>query len=86
MLPGIMAERIGDGMGEEHLIASDEITSVVSAVKAVLERSRSIVAQQVNNELLTTYWNIGRIVCEFEQSNSARADYGNKRLERYLKN
>ena len=34
------------------------------------------VAQQVNTQLLTTYWNIGRIIVEYEQQNQVRADYG----------
>lgn len=41
-----------------------------------MEIARSNVARQVNSELLTTFWNIDRNICEYEQSNPERADYG----------
>ncbi len=45
------------------------------------DAAHSNVAQQVNNELLRAYWSIGRIICEYEQSDSARADYGKQTLK-----
>ncbi len=45
------------------------------------DAAHSNVAQQVNNELLCAYWSIGRIICEYEQSDSARADYGKQTLK-----
>ena len=38
-------------------------------------------AWQINNELLNTYWHIGRVICEYEQSNSVRAVYGKQTLK-----
>ena len=38
-------------------------------------------AQQVNAQLLTTYWNIGRIIVEYEQQNQIRAEYGKQTLK-----
>ena len=38
-------------------------------------------ARQVNSELLNTYWNIGRVICEYEQSDIVRADYGKQTLK-----
>lgn len=43
------------------------------------------VAQQVNTQLLTTYWNIGRIIVEYEQQNQIRADYGKQTLRELSK-
>ena len=40
----------------------------------ILEKSRKNVAQQVNTQLLTTYWQIGRIIVEYEQQNQIRAE------------
>ena len=34
-----------------------------------------------NTELLTTYWNIGRIIVEYEQQSQLRAEYGKQTLK-----
>ena len=44
------------------------IRTIVKEIKTVLEEARSNVAKQVNNELLNSYWNIGRIIVEYEQT------------------
>lgn len=36
---------------------------------------------QYKSELLTSYWSIGRIICEYEQSTPDRADYGKQTLK-----
>ena len=43
--------------------------------------ARRNVAIQVNNELITAYWNIGRVIVEYEQDNNKRAEYGQKTLK-----
>lgn len=43
--------------------------SMVLEIRELLENARKNVAQQVNTQLLTTYWNIGRIIVEYEQQN-----------------
>lgn len=58
---------------------------VVQEIKTVLDASRSNVARQVNAELLNAYWNIGRIICEYEQSMPNRADYGKQTLKALAK-
>ncbi|MFR0791087.1 MAG: DUF1016 N-terminal domain-containing protein [Lachnospiraceae bacterium] len=42
-------------------------------------------------ELLSTYWNVGKIIVEYEQKNKDRADYGKQTLKQlsrrtYLRN
>lgn len=49
--------------------------------KKVLQFVRLNVAQQVNSELLTDYWHIGRIVVEYEQKIKERAEYGQQTLK-----
>lgn len=56
-------------------------TDIISEIKEVLQTSRLNVAQQVNNELLSAYWNIGRIIVEHEQNNRERAGYGQQTLK-----
>jgi predicted nuclease of restriction endonuclease-like (RecB) superfamily len=50
-----------------------------------METARQNVARQVNNELLTAYWNIGRIIIEHEQNSKERAEYGTQTLKELSK-
>ena len=59
--------------------------SMVLEIRELLENARKNVAQQVNTQLLTTYWNIGRIIVEYEQQNQIRADYGKQTLRELSK-
>lgn len=59
--------------------------SMVLEIRELLENARKNVAQQVNTQLLTTYWNIGRVIVEYEQQNQIRADYGKQTLRELSK-
>ena len=67
-------------MSEKDLKLTSELSPLLREIKTVLDVARGNVARQINNELLNTYWNIGRIICEHEQSDAARADYGKQTL------
>ena len=70
----------------DHLMPSNQnINLVVHEIGDLLAAARSNVARQVNNELLSTYWNIGRIVAEYEQTVPERADYGKQTLKELSK-
>ena len=60
---------------------SRALSGVIDEIKEILVSARGNVARQVNSELLTAYWNIGRIICEYEQSEPDRADYGKRTLK-----
>ena len=49
---------------------------VYSSIKELMDNARNRVAREVNNILIQTYWEIGRIIVEDEQGNSDRAEYG----------
>lgn len=68
-------------MTDKDLMITSEMSPILQEIKTVLDTARSNVARQVNSELLNAYWNIGRIICEYEQSDSARADYGKQTLK-----
>ncbi|MDR2587636.1 MAG: PDDEXK nuclease domain-containing protein [Coriobacteriales bacterium] len=60
----------------------DEMTaSLIDKIKVVLESAQQNAARQVNAELLTAYWNIGRVIVEYEQNNQSRAEYGSQTLK-----
>lgn len=56
-------------------------TSMIQEIKELLSGARQRVAVQVNTELLSTYWNIGRIIVEHEQNSQERAAYGKQTLK-----
>ena len=67
-------------MNQKNLTLPNDLSPVVQEIRTVLETARSNVARQVNSELLNTYWNVGRIICEYEQTLPERADYGRQTL------
>ena len=60
-------------------------SSMMNEIRELLLNARQRVATKVNTELLTTYWNIGRIIVEDEQEHKERADYGNQTLKQLSK-
>ena len=55
-------------MESNQSIITPALTGIVAEIKTVLESARRNVARQVNHELLNAYWNIGRIISEYEQT------------------
>lgn len=55
--------------------------AMISEIRDLLAGARQRVATQVNMELLTTYWNVGRIIVEHEQQSQDRAEYGKQTLK-----
>lgn len=60
-------------------------SSIIAEIRTLLETARQTVAQQVNTQLLSTYWQIGRIIVEYEQQNQLRAEYGKQTLRELSK-
>lgn len=58
---------------------------MISEIKDIMSAARNNVARQVNNELLSAYWNIGRVIVKHEQNNSERAEYGKQTLKQLSK-
>lgn len=55
---------------------------LVSDISGLLEQARHTATRSVNSILTATYWGIGRRIVEYEQSGSARAEYGEALIER----
>ena len=47
-----------------------------NSIKDIMNKARKNVSKQVNNIIIQSYWEIGRIIVEDEQGNSDRAEYG----------
>ena len=54
-------------------------------IKELMENARKQVSVKVNNILVQTYWEIGKIIIEDEQENNERAEYGKKLLKELSK-
>ena len=55
--------------------------AVINEVKSIIEESKKKVVSYVNTTLLFTYWNIGKLIVEY-QGGKERAKYGDKLIER----
>ena len=49
---------------------------LVSEIKDIIDNARRNAAVHINDELLMAYWNIGRVIVQYEQNNKDRAAYG----------
>ena len=58
---------------------------MMNEIRELLLNARQRVAVQVNTELLSTYWNVGKIIVEYEQESKDRADYGKQTLKELSK-
>ena len=54
---------------------------MIEEIQTIMLTARENAANQINNELITAYWNIGRVIVENEQSNDIRAEYGKETLK-----
>jgi predicted nuclease of restriction endonuclease-like (RecB) superfamily len=68
-----------EGCGEE--MAELQNQTVIREIKEILFTARENVSKAVNNELLLAYWNIGKIIIEYEQAGSGKAEYGKQLMK-----
>lgn len=63
-------------MGKE-LIEKDAISvELAEDIKKIVLEARNKISLEVNRTLINTYWNIGKIIIEKEQSGKIKAEYG----------
>lgn len=55
--------------------------SLLQAIRGVLVQARSQLQQTVNQAMVQTYWQVGRLIVEHEQQGKARAEYGKQQLQ-----
>jgi predicted nuclease of restriction endonuclease-like (RecB) superfamily len=51
-------------------------SSLYKDIAKIITESQNSVKYSVNNLMVITYWNIGKVIVEFEQHGNFRADYG----------
>ena len=66
------------------LLGTDEplpdLVPLLGRIVEVIEQARGHVRQSVNRAMVTSYWEIGRLIVEHEQQGQARAAYGRRQL------
>ncbi|MFY0657495.1 MAG: DUF1016 family protein [Neptunomonas phycophila] len=55
--------------------------NLVEAIAQQIEQARGQVRQAVNNAMVQSYWEIGRLIVEEEQQGESRAAYGKQQLQ-----
>ena len=55
--------------------------SLIESIKEIIITSRKNIVRSVNTEMLSAYWNIGKLIVEDEQKNQERAQYGEQTLK-----
>ncbi len=73
--------------GKVEKMANDVIVyqEMIDEIKEIMHAARDNVAREVNSELLSAYWNIGRVIVEHEQDKSERAKYGERTIKQLSK-
>jgi len=66
----------------EKLQNQSDYNKLLSQVVGLLKQARHISARAVNAVLTATYWEIGRLIVEFEQGGKQKAEYGEVLLEK----
>jgi predicted nuclease of restriction endonuclease-like (RecB) superfamily len=59
---------------------NDTLTALASQIAEVIQQARSHVRQSINQAMVDSYWEIGRLIVEHEQQGQARAAYGARQL------
>ena len=59
--------------------------NIVNQIKELIMTARSSMERQVNHTMLSTYWNIGKIIVEHEQGGNEKAEYGKQLIKNLSK-
>lgn len=61
------------------------LTPAVNEITELLEQAHHNIAVKLNQEILSTYWNIGEVIVRYEQKEQIRAAYGEESLQQLSK-
>ena len=66
----------------QQQLSFEELTA---QIMELIDKARSSVARKINEELLQTYWEIGRVIVEHEQEGRIKAEYGTRLISELSK-
>ena len=64
-----------------ELIKKKAYEQLIADIGVLLEEARKKVYAHINQDLVKTYWELGRRIVEYEQKGEERAEYGEKILD-----
>ncbi|MDR0673384.1 MAG: PDDEXK nuclease domain-containing protein [Zoogloeaceae bacterium] len=67
-------------MNKDGLPENTFLSTLVNQIAEVVQQARSHVRLSVNQAMVASYWEIGRLIVEHEQRGQARAAYGQRQL------
>src|SRR5262245_18146266 len=56
-------------------------SSLYQSIKSLIEQSKAHIVRDVNSTIVVTYFEIGKMIVEDEQSGASRAEYADKTLK-----
>ncbi|CAM4393562.1 MAG: Putative nuclease YhcG [Legionellaceae bacterium] len=60
---------------------TDSNTELLLAIRLILSEARAHLQHTVNKTIVHTYWHVGRLIVENEQSGATRASYGKQQIK-----
>lgn len=76
---GLMKE--GTSQMNDLTTNTSNLDQIFHRIKVVLTQARAQAWQAVNTAMVSSYWEIGRIIVEEEQKGQSRAEYGKRLLD-----
>ena len=67
-------------MNPDSISYPDTLDALASQIAEIIQQARSHVRQSVNQAMVASYWEIGRLIVEHEQQGQTRATYGQRQL------
>ena len=69
-------EKKHDSENVTRLDSNTKLNRLADAIADLVTKSKGKLAQTINTVLVSTYWNIGKYIIDFEQQGNVRAEYG----------
>lgn len=69
----------------KKLSGQNKYRFLINNIGEILEKGRKHAFVAVNNILVKTYWEIGRLIVKYEQSGKQKAEYGSQLLDKIAK-
>ncbi len=63
---------------KKHIVTSH--TKLFTEIQAVLTKARTQLQQTVNHVIIDAYWQVGKLIVEYEQQGQSKAQYGKQTL------
>jgi len=61
-------------------VSKNKYNNLLKEIRVLVEQTRQNISRNINIALLYTYWNVGRLIVEYEQDGNIRAEYGKQLL------